>query len=168
MCSRNACRYMHIVYIPLYFFKREFFPCRDRACAGRSGVGLVWQAGAAVLPLPLWCSFFFPRVFLLSFTYLVSLRVMHCFFFFLLFRSVFDNIPLCRTLRVSPIERAWKVWAMRGHGGRRVLIPLLSPGFFFRVAVTYLPYFVHLLVVIPCAPPLERACARCVGVAGGG
>ena len=42
----------------------------------------------------------------------------------------------------------------------------LSYVYFFRGAVTYLPYLVYPLVVIPCASPIERACARCVGLPG--
>ena len=81
MCSNNSCMYMHIVYIPLYFFDRAFFTCRERACAGRWGVGLVWWAGAAVLPLLLWFFFPFPLCFLVV-LYLFSLVACCALFLF--------------------------------------------------------------------------------------
>ena len=54
-------------YVPLYLSHRVFFPCRERACAGLWGVGWLF------------------------------LRVVPCVSppFFVPFRSVFDNIPLC-------------------------------------------------------------------------
>ena len=68
------------------------------ALGGLVGCG----AGAAVQPLLLWLLLFF------FFTYLVSLLVVPCVSFFLFFRSVFDNIPLC--LVFFPIERTCRVF----------------------------------------------------------
>ena len=101
---------MHFRYIPFYCPTLHFSPV-ERACAGCSGVGLVWRSGAAVLP-PLLCFlFFFLLLCFLVVLYLFSLVACYALLLLLFSRScsVLDNIPLWRTLRVSPIERACKV-----------------------------------------------------------
>ena len=82
MCSRNACRYMHIVCIPLYFSHCASFPCRERAGEGGGGFGQVWRAAAAVLPLLFWFLFFSPPCFLFV-LYLFSLVACYALFPFL-------------------------------------------------------------------------------------
>ena len=75
---------MHIVYIPPYYPTVYFSPVgRESAQAAGGLVGCGGWVRRSYTYFPSCGSFlFFPRVFLLSFTYLVSLRVMSCFFFF--------------------------------------------------------------------------------------
>ena len=81
MCSRNVCRYMHIVYIPRYFSHPPFLPLwRERVrrpFGGLIGCG----ADAAALPLLLSFLFFFPPCFLVV-LYLFSLVACCAFLLF--------------------------------------------------------------------------------------
>ena len=80
---------MHIVYIPHDYPTVHFFPVeRERAQSGRGLVGCGGWVRRSYLSSCASFSLFFSRVFLLSFTYLVSLRVMSCFFFFSIASSI--------------------------------------------------------------------------------
>ena len=129
-CVAEMRNMRNAIHIPLYLSHRAFV-CLWRVSVRRPLGG--WLGVRWVRSYLSSCgSCFFFRVVLLSFTHLVSLRVVPCISVF--FRSVLHNIPLCRTLRVFPIERACKVWGcadVAGGGFSYLSFLLGSASFFF-------------------------------------
>ena len=88
MCSRNACsRCISFTYLSI--FPPCIFPLqRERAQAAGGMVGCGGRVRRSYLSSCGSCFFFCLGVFLLAFTYLGSLHVMPCFFFFSVSSSI--------------------------------------------------------------------------------